>query len=130
MRPFADDREEFSVDTPATLPDDVQQYIDALGASHRQLFDRLHHLIMDELPDAEVVISYRIPLYKVGRRHVGLNAGRPGGITLTTTSPDHIEGFRRQHPEFKTNKASIQFRLEDDLPEDDIRQVIRRATSS
>lgn len=60
-----------------------------------------------------------IPLYKV-RRHVGLNAGRPGGITLTTTSPDHIEGFRRRHPEFKTHKASIQFGLKDDLPEDDI----------
>jgi uncharacterized protein YdhG (YjbR/CyaY superfamily) len=112
------------------LPDDVREYIDALDAAHRRLFDRLHDLIVDELPDAQVVISYQIPLYRVGRRHVGLNARRPDGVTLTTTSPDHIDAFRRRHPQFKTNKASIQFRLNDELPEDDIRQVIRRATSS
>lgn len=112
------------------LSGEVQEYIDALDAAHRRLFDHLHHLILDELPDAQVVISYKIPLYKVGRRHVGLNARRPDGVTLTTTSPDHIDAFRRRHPGFKTNKASIQFRLDDELPDDDIRDVIRRATSS
>ena len=105
------------------------EYIDALDADHRRLFDHLHRLVLDELPDAEVVISYKIPLYKVGRRHVGLNAGRRDGVTLTTTAPDHIEAFRRRHPEFTTNKASIQFGFDDDLPDDDIRDVIRRATT-
>jgi uncharacterized protein YdhG (YjbR/CyaY superfamily) len=112
------------------LPDDVQAYIDALDAAHRRLFDRLHELILDEVPDAHVVISYQIPLYKVGRRHVGLNAGRPDGVTLTTTSPDYIDAFKRRHPRFKTNKASIQFSFDDELPDHDIRDVIRRATRS
>lgn len=112
------------------LPDDVQAYVDGLDPAHRRLFDRLHRLIVDELPDAQIVMAYQIPLYKVGRRHVGLNAGRRDGVMLTTTSPDHIEEFRRRHPQFKTNKASIQFRLDDQLPEDDITDVIRRATRS
>jgi uncharacterized protein YdhG (YjbR/CyaY superfamily) len=112
------------------LPDDVRAYIDALDGPHRRLFDHLHELILGELPDASVVISYRMPMYKVGRRHVGLNAGRPNGVTLTTTAPEHIEQFRRRHPRFKTNKASIQFGFDDELPDDDIRGVIRRATSS
>jgi uncharacterized protein YdhG (YjbR/CyaY superfamily) len=110
------------------LPDEVRGYVDALDPAHRQLFDRLHDLILSVVPDAEVVISYQIPMYKVGRRHVGLNAGRANGITLTTTSPDHIEAFRRRHPQFKTNKASVQFRFDDELPDDDIKDVIRRAT--
>lgn len=110
------------------LPADVQAYIDDVPSSHRAQFDRLHAIIMDELPDADVVISYKMPLYKVGRRHVGLNSGRPDGVTLTTTSPDHIEQFRRDHPAFPTNKTSIPFKLGDDLPEDGIREVIRRAT--
>jgi uncharacterized protein YdhG (YjbR/CyaY superfamily) len=110
------------------LPDEVRSYVDALDPAHRQLFDRLHDLILSVVPDAEVVISYQIPMYKVDRRHVGLNAGRADGITLTTTSPDHIEAFRRRHPQFKTNKASIQFRFDDELPDDDIKDVIRRAT--
>ena len=96
----------------------------------RPLFDRLHALILDERPDADVVISYGIPLYKVGKRHVGLNPRRVGGVTLTTTSPDHIEAFRRRHPGFRTNVASIRFDRADDLPEADVREVIRRATSA
>jgi uncharacterized protein YdhG (YjbR/CyaY superfamily) len=112
------------------LSDDVQQYIDAIPASHRPLFDRLQDLIPDEAPDAQILISYQIPLYKVGRRHVGLNPRRPNGITLTTTSPDHIAAFAQRHPQFKTNKASIQFGFDDELPDDDIRDVVRRATRS
>jgi uncharacterized protein YdhG (YjbR/CyaY superfamily) len=111
------------------LDDDVRRYIDAIPESHRPLFDRLQALILDEVPDARVVISYQIPLYKVGRRHVGLNPRRPAGVTLTATSPDHIAAFARRHPHFKTNKASIQFDLDDELPEDDIREVVRRATA-
>jgi uncharacterized protein YdhG (YjbR/CyaY superfamily) len=111
------------------LPDDVRAYVDALDLSHRRLFDRLQDLVLSVVPDAEIVISYQIPLYRVGSRHVGLNAGRADGVTLTTTSPAHIEAFRRRHPQFKTNKASIRFGFDDELPDDDIKDVVRRATS-
>jgi uncharacterized protein YdhG (YjbR/CyaY superfamily) len=112
---------------PQPLSDEVRHYVDGLPASHRPLFDRLHALILDEVPEAEVVISYKIPLYRVGRRHVGLNPRRADGITLTATSPDHIAEFRRRHPEVRTGKASIQLRLDGDVPEDDLRDVIRKA---
>lgn len=109
------------------VSDEVQAYVDALDSAHRRLFDRLHALILGALPDAEIVLSYGIPLYRVGRRHVGLNAGRADGVTLTTTSPDHIAEFRRRHPRFRTNTASIQFPLDDELPEDAIVAVVHRA---
>ena len=112
------------------LPAEVQAHIAALPESHRPLFDRLQAIILDELPDAEVVIAYQIPLYKVGRLHVGLNARRAKGVTLTTTSPDHIAGFKQRHPQFKTNKASIVFDLDAHIPEADVRDVIRRATTA
>ncbi len=110
-------------------PTEVQDYVDALDAPQRRLFEQLEGFILDELPDAEIVISYRIPLYKVGKRHVGLSARRAGGITLTTTSPGHIEAFEQRHPQFKTNKASIQFDIGDELPETDIREVVPRAVA-
>jgi hypothetical protein len=64
----------------------VRAYIDRLGPEHRRLFDRLQDLILAVVPDAQVVISYQIPLYKVGKLHVGLSARRAGGVTLTTNS--------------------------------------------
>lgn len=111
------------------VPPEVRSYAEALPAGHRLLFDHLQGLILAERPDATPVISYRIPVYKVGRLHVGLNAGRRDGVTLTTTSPDHIEEFRRRHPRFATNKASIRFRVGDEIPDDDVRAVVRRATT-
>ena len=69
---LADHGLSFLAESPGQkLPDDVREYIDGLDAAHRRLFDRLHDLIVDELPDAQVVIAYQIPLYRVGRRHVG-----------------------------------------------------------
>jgi uncharacterized protein YdhG (YjbR/CyaY superfamily) len=115
---------------PGSLSAEVRGYIEALDPPHRRLFDHLHRLILEERPDAQVVISYQIPLYKAGGGHVGLNARRPEGVTLTATSPEHIAAFKRRHPPFKTGKASIQFAFDDELPDDDIREVIRRATSS
>ena len=109
---------------------EVDDYIDALDAPHRRLFDHLQDLILDELPDAEVVFSYQIPMYKVGRQRVGLSAHRTGGVTLTTTAPEYIAAFKKSHPQFKTNKASIQFDFDDDIPDDAVRDVIKRATRS
>ena len=56
-----------------TMDEAVQGYIDRIAAEHRPLFDRLHRLILDVHPDATVVLSYKIPTYKVGNRrlHVG-----------------------------------------------------------
>jgi hypothetical protein len=48
----------------------VQKYIDAVDPVHRPLFDRMHRLIMAAHPGAEVVLSYQIPTYKVGRRRL------------------------------------------------------------
>jgi hypothetical protein len=112
------------------LPPEVERYVAALDEPHRRLFDHLHGLILDELPDAEVVFSYQIPMYKVGKRRVGLSAHRAGGVTLTTTAPEYIEGFKQAHPGFTTNKASIQFDFDDEIPDDAVRDVIRRATRS
>lgn len=108
----------------------VEAYVEALDEPHRALFERLQGLVLDVVPNAEVRISYRIPIYTVGTRHVGLNAGLRDGVTLTATSPDHIAAFAASNPGFKTGKASIQFRFADDLPEADIRDVVRRATTA
>jgi hypothetical protein len=49
------------------------------------------------------------------------------GVTLLTMHPDLIAEFKAKHPKLKTNKASINFKLTDDIPEADVRHVIERA---
>ena len=104
----------------------VQNYIDAIPETHRPLFDCLHSLILELYPDARVVISYRIPTYWVGRRRVYLGLWK-GGVSLHAISGELIEEFRQRHPAIKTGKGSLNFRLTDELPEADTRDVIEQA---
>ena len=51
----------------------VRSYVDGIDPAFRPLFDQIHGLIMAAHPEAAVVLSYRMPTYKVGKRrlHVG-----------------------------------------------------------
>ena len=103
----------------------VQSYIDAIPESKRPLFDRLQSLILELYPDAEIVMSYKIPTYKVGRRRVFLGLWK-NGVSLHAVD---IEMFTQRHPSIKTGRGSLNFTLTDELPEADIRDVIKRAIS-
>ena len=104
----------------------VQRYVDAVPAEQRPLFDRLQSLILELYPDAEIVISYQIPTYKVRGGRVSLGLWKDG-VSLYTTDPQHIEKFKSKHSSIKTGKASLNFRMTDDLPEQDLREVVERA---
>lgn len=60
------------------MDDAVQRYIDGIAAEHRPLFDRLHRLILAVHPDAAVVLSYKIPTYKLGNRRLYVGAWKHG----------------------------------------------------
>jgi uncharacterized protein YdhG (YjbR/CyaY superfamily) len=104
----------------------VRRYVDAIPAEQRSLFDRLQSLILDLYPDAEVVISYQVPTYKARGGRVSLGLWKDG-VSLYTTDPRHIEPFKTKHPRVKTGKASLNFKLADELPEQDVREVVERA---
>lgn len=101
----------------------VQTYLDAIPETHRPLFDRLQSLVLDLYPDAVVGISYQVPTYRVGRRRVYLGLWK-GGVSLHAVS---VEWFKQRHPSIKTGKGSVNFRVSDELPEADIRDVIKQA---
>lgn len=101
-------------------------YLASGSAGQQALFGRLHTIILDLYPDARQVIYYNLPTFKSGRGQVSLGFWKDG-VTLYTTGAAHIDPFRAARPKIKTNKASINFRLTDELPVDDVRAVIRRA---
>jgi len=59
-----------------TMDEAVRTYIDGIDPANRPLFDRLHGLILSAYPDADLVLSYRMPTYKVGRRRLCGSRGR------------------------------------------------------
>jgi hypothetical protein len=90
----------------------VQVYIDGIDPAHRPLFDRVHRLILAAHPDAAVVLSYRMPTYKVGRRRLCVGAWQHG-ISIYGWQQDRDAGFTDRHPELRTSKGTIRLRPQD-----------------
>ena len=106
----------------------VQAYIDGIPAEHRPLFNRLHGLILEVRPDADVVLSYDMPTYKVGRRRLFLGAWQHG-VSIYGWGQGHDAGFTARHPALKSGKATIRLRPEDaaGIPDDEFRTLVRAA---
>jgi hypothetical protein len=94
------------------VDDAVRDYVDAVPAEHRALFDRVHGLILATRPDASVSISYGIPTYRTGRRRLYLGAWQHG-VSLYGWGQDRDGGFGARHPELVTGKGTIRLRPED-----------------
>ena len=62
-------------------------------------------------PDAAVVISYRIPTYKVGRRRLYIGAWQHGLSVYGW--PQERDDFITRHPELKSSKGTIRLSPQD-----------------
>jgi len=106
----------------------VRHYIDGVDPAYRALFDRVHRLILAAHPDAEVVLSYQIPTYKVGRRRLYVGAWKHG-ISIYGWPQDHDAGFTARHPEVRTGKGTIKLRPQDAaaIADDELLGLVRAA---
>jgi uncharacterized protein YdhG (YjbR/CyaY superfamily) len=95
----------------AGVDEAVRGYIDGIDPERRALFERVHRLILAAYPDAAVVLSYRIPTYKVGRRRLHVGAWRHG-VSIYGWG-DRDDGFTARHPELKTGPGTIRLRPQD-----------------
>ena len=71
---------------------DVSAYLQAVDPARRPLFDRVHRLVLEVHPAAQLVLSYAMPTFVVGAQqlHVGVwkhglsfygwQQGRDGGL--------------------------------------------------
>lgn len=109
------------------MDDAVQRYLNEIAGEYRPLFDRLHQLIAGTCPDAELVLSYRMPTYRVGRRRLNVGAWKHG-LSLYV-SPGRDGGFSARHPGLAAGKGTIRLRPEDAarIPDDELRDLVRAA---
>ncbi|HYS01777.1 MAG TPA: DUF1801 domain-containing protein [Candidatus Eisenbacteria bacterium] len=106
----------------------LRDYIDAINPEHRPLFDRLHRLVLGAHPDAAVVLSYKIPTYKVGSRRLFLGVWRHG-VSIYGWDQGRGAGFIARHPKLKTSKGTLQLRPSDaaDITDDELGGLVRAA---
>ena len=108
------------------MDESLGNYIAAISEEHRALFDRIHLLILDACPGAEVVLSYKMPTYKLGKRRLHLAVWKHG-ISLYGWKGQGAGGFTTRHPELQTSTGTIQIRTEDAavISDDEFRDLAR-----
>jgi uncharacterized protein YdhG (YjbR/CyaY superfamily) len=95
-----------------TVDAEVRAYIDAITPEQRQLFERLHAIVLGEHPGAEVALSYGMPGYRVGARRLNLGAWKHG-VSVYGWRADRDGGFVARHPGLSSGKGTIRIGMKD-----------------
>jgi uncharacterized protein YdhG (YjbR/CyaY superfamily) len=96
----------------ATFPDHTQTQL-----------QRLRAIIRSVLPDAEETIAYSMPAFRQ-RVNLVYYAGFKNHISLFPTAAP-IDAFAGELKGFKTSKGTIQFPLDQPLPEKLIKRIVK-----
>ena len=108
------------------MPNTTQEYFTALPSDRRTILDALQHLILSLYPDATIDMQYKMPTYHAGDGWVAL-ANQKDHVSLYTCGESHLVEFKQKHPDIKTGKGCINLKPIDDLPLEDIEQVVGHA---
>jgi len=115
-------------DDNGSVNDAVREYIDTINPEHRPMFDRIHQLVLEVHPDADVVLSYRIPTFTVGRHRLYVGVWKHG-LSFYGWQKDRAAGFTTRHPELVTSTGTIKLRPQDAerIPDDELSDLVRAA---
>ena len=104
----------------------VDEYFDSLDAERRGAFERIRTLAMDEAPDAEQGTSYGMAALRYhGQPLLGFRAAERH-LSIFPFSSAAVDAVREGLPGFDLAKGTVRFTVENSLPEDAVRELVRR----
>ncbi len=108
---------------PGTKFKDADSYIAMFPEGTQKKLQQLRTIIKKAAPKAEEVISYNMPAYKQNGILVYF-AGYENHVGFYPTSSP-IEVFKQELAAYKTSKGAIQFPLNEALPVELIKRIVK-----
>ncbi|MCE1253510.1 MAG: DUF1801 domain-containing protein [Anaerolineae bacterium] len=108
-------------DKPA--PQTIDEYIAAFPAEIQDILQQIRAVVHQEAPEASEAISYGMPTFKLNGNLVHFAAFK-NHIGFYPT-PTGIDAFKEALSAFKGAKGSVQFPLDQPMPFDLIRDIVR-----
>jgi uncharacterized protein YdhG (YjbR/CyaY superfamily) len=102
----------------------VDDYLAGLSPEERAVLERVRRAIKEAAPGAEERISYRIPLYRQHGDFVGFAAFKDH-LSLFVTDSSVTDRFAEELEGFAVKNTTIHFSVENPLPEELIRRMVR-----
>ena len=101
----------------------IDEYIAEFPPETRDVLEQMRALIRNLAPDATETISYAIPTFDLGGKHLVHFAGYEKHVGLYP-APSGMEAFKEDLKPYKTGKGSVQFPLGQPLPVEFIRRIV------
>lgn len=101
----------------------ISSYIASCPPQSQEHLKNLRSFILQEVPQAEEVISYKMPAYKLHGMLVYF-AGYEKHIGFYPTGSG-VKHFEQEIQSYKYSKGTIQFPLDQELPYDLIRRILQ-----
>ncbi len=105
------------------IPATVDEYIGAFPKEVQPLLNQLRQTIKKAAPNAEEVISYAMPAYKLNGVLVYF-AGYKNHIGFYATPTGH-KAFKKELSKYKEGKGSVQFPIDKPLPVSLITKIVK-----
>lgn len=103
----------------------IDQYLDRLEPPQKNELERVRNVIKKLAPDAVEVISYGMPVFKFKNKYLIGFAAFKNHMSLF---PGEIppEMLNEELSKFKRSKGTIQFTIDNPVPESIIRELINK----
>ena len=103
----------------------VDEYIAAQAPTAQRALRRVRAAISEALPQAQEVIAYNMPAYKIGKAAVLHFAASKAHYALYVATEPIVKAFGDELRDCKVGKGTIRFSFDDPVPENLIQRIAR-----
>ncbi len=108
----------------STKPETVDAYLNSFPEEIQAVMRDIRKTILEAAPEATESISYGMPAYKLNGKPLVYFAAFKNHIGLYATPTGH-SAFEKALSAYKQGKGSVQFPLEQPMPLELIREIVR-----
>jgi len=102
----------------------VDEYLQALEEPKRSTLQRLRWTILEIVPEAEQVISYRVPAFRVGGKTIAGFAAFKDHLSYLPFSGSALEQLGDELEGYAMTKSSLHFPVDHPLPKALVKKLI------
>lgn len=105
------------------MKNDILRHIDKFEGTQKVRLLELYELILMEIPQAEQIISYNMPCFRLQKNVIYFDGFKKHLGLFPTAFP--IEQMKEELRAFKTSKGTIQLPYDHELPVEMIKKIIQ-----
>jgi uncharacterized protein YdhG (YjbR/CyaY superfamily) len=103
---------------------EVDKYINSFPEETQTILKKIRKMIADIIPQADQVISYGVPTFKINGKYVIYFAGYKNHISLYPASDELVENVKDAE-KYRVSKGTLKFKLSEPIPYDLIEKVVK-----